>query len=287
MVTQFAPLALGWSTLCLAAKPLQPMLQFYEALGFSVVGGNADHGYVMLAHGTTELCLMSFLASNLPTLRGGDIPTLATELGQRGLEPFTLSGMDPTDASAERTSGYRRFDGASWPPEYVMDEAGNPLPAEGSGDFLLQDPDGHLLYFDTVPKERWRCLRGDAFASEGVTGKVADGQPDLGRAVLQLRVQNAQKSLDFYSRLGLVAEVTRPELGYVELATPQSSFRIGLNARSAAEDVLCFSGPDVRSAVERATARGLRFERPLIESEGELRALLRDPGSNLLCLRGS
>jgi catechol 2,3-dioxygenase-like lactoylglutathione lyase family enzyme len=281
--TSTPAMELGWFTLCMKSADIQRTLDFYGRLDFRVVGGNPEHGYAVLNNGRTHLTPMTFLPGPLLNFRGGDIVALAGELQRRGLRVFHAEGTNPTDEQARRP-GPRRYDPASWPASMHTGPDGAPLPIEGAGDFLIADPDGHLLYFDSVPVERARYRAGERFCSPGVTGEVAPGALDPGHLVVQLRVRDLAASREFYGRLGLAVQHEAPALGYLEMGNDLPiPFTVGLSA-GAPEDLLRFTCADVRRLVEVATGRGLRFETaPARQEDGAWAALLRDPdGSGLL-----
>jgi catechol 2,3-dioxygenase-like lactoylglutathione lyase family enzyme len=279
-------LELGWFTLCLKAGKYKEMLDFYRKLGFKNVGGQPEHGWATLANGATELAVMSFLQSNLINFRGGPIATLAAELERRGFHLFHQTQTDPTSPEA-RVHGPRSYDPAKWPAEFHTGKDGNLLSPEDAGDFLIEDPDGHLLLFDTVPVERMRYQAGDRFASDQVTGAYDEGQLRLGRFVLQLHVKDPAASRAFYERLGLHVTKEVPELGYVEMANDLPvPCTIGLNAKSAPCDVLCFDCEDLDGISASLVAQGLVFEMsPRAHPDGARIAMLRDPEGNTIFFR--
>ncbi|MCA9697693.1 MAG: VOC family protein [Myxococcales bacterium] len=286
-MTNSAPIQLGWFSLCLEAANFQETLDFYQALGFATVGGNAEHGYVILGNGPTQITVMSFLQANLICFRGGNVDAISGELAERGFTVYHQAGHDPTSPDGQRVPGRRRYDASSWPAKFHSDEDGNPLPLEGAGDFLIDDPGGHALYFDSVPVERVRYDAGEPSAVEGSTGAYDPDKPKLGRFVYQLRVTDPEASRAFYERLGLQAVKEIPEIGYVELSNGTTiPFTIGLNAKSAPSDVLYFDCEDLASIAAAAEAGGLKFEMPPTpHPDGATTAMLRDPEGNLLYFR--
>ena len=285
MPTAPPPLELGWFTLCLRTQAFDAMRAFYEALGFRLTGGQPEQGWAAMCSGTTELTLMSFLQRNLINLRGANVVALADTLAARGFAPFHSAGLDPT--APERTPGPRPFDAEKWPAEFSTDHRGQPITEPGAGDFLLADPDGNLLYFDSVPLERVRYAAGEQFAGEGITGELDPGQPQLGRCVLQLRVSDLDASRDFYQRLGLRVLESVPELGYIELGNELAvPLRIGLNGKSAAADVMLFDCANIDNVFTQLSGSGLEFNvHPTSLADGARVATLEDPEGNTLCIR--
>ena len=60
---------LGAFSVSLAVKDLQISKAFYEKLGFSDLGGNAEHGYLIMKNGDTVIGLfpVSYTHLTLPT----------------------------------------------------------------------------------------------------------------------------------------------------------------------------------------------------------------------------
>ncbi|MCH7471365.1 hypothetical protein IIA79_00225 [bacterium] len=240
------PLELGWFTLCLKASDLNATLDFYKKLSFEVVGGNPEHGYAVINNAHTELTPMGFLESNLLNFRGGNIPELAGELAGRGLELTHHGDNDPTKEAVEHIPGYKQYDPSKWPPEYNNDKDGNPLPYEDSGDFIIMDPDGNTLYFDSVPAERARYKAGNRFCAESVTGELNEGQLLLGNFTYCLNVKDISVSVDFYRELGLTLCEEHRGKGWAVLGYDEPSpFRLSLYQGHIKVNLLNFRGGDV------------------------------------------
>ena len=123
-------LLLGNLSICHKAADLQITLKFYEALGFRLRGGQPEHGWAALAlrdgpcHpealvDTPHLALFQgMIETNLLNWRGGNVPELAGALEARGVE-----FLKPLETQ------------------------------HGCDTFLIADPDGHVLMFDTCPGE--------------------------------------------------------------------------------------------------------------------------------------
>ena len=90
---------LGAFSVSLAVKDLHSSREFYEKLGFSAVGGNADEGWLMLRNGTTTLGLFQgMFEKNMLTFNPGwgqnrealtdfeDVRALQARLKQAGLD---------------------------------------------------------------------------------------------------------------------------------------------------------------------------------------------------------
>lgn len=107
---------LGHLDICLSVRDLGRSREFYEALGFATVDGSMDLGYLIVAKDQTRIGLYRHDEPNMLNFRGADITKLAAHLASRGL---------PVPA-----------------PDHE---------ADGSAGFSLRDPDGNLIYFNTLP----------------------------------------------------------------------------------------------------------------------------------------
>lgn len=89
---------LGAFSVSLAVKDLAASRAFYEALGFSAFGGDADHGYLIMKNGTTLIGLFQgMFEKNILTFNPGwdsdaqaldaytDIRKLQSELKSKGI----------------------------------------------------------------------------------------------------------------------------------------------------------------------------------------------------------
>lgn len=117
---------LGAFSVSLAVSNLKDSREFYERLGFAVVGGDADQGWLILRNGDTTLGLFhGMFESNILTFNPG--------WDQAGQE--TPSFTDVREIQARL-----KADGAALVSE-VEREA-------GPGSFVLTDPDGNVILFD-------------------------------------------------------------------------------------------------------------------------------------------
>lgn len=238
--------ALGWPTLCFAVKDLSATMEFCTALGFQQKGGDPAQGWVALAAGPVEVALMGSLSADMLNLRGGDVAALAAWLEGRGVPAFHIPGHDPS--AQTREAGPRAFNPAGWPDAWLNGPDGAPLPIEGSGDFLVEDPDGNRVYFDTVPAERARFAAGARFAGEQVDGSWAPGAPVLGQLRVQRRCQDRAAGEAFYEKLGLSVQRRDAQGSWMD-----GTFRVLLGA----EDALLFEGSGVQG--ERVDPEGRRW----------------------------
>lgn len=263
MTSQWNTMELGWFGPCLPARDLSKSLEFYRALGFEQVGGQVDQGWVVVNHGPTELTLMGFLNCPLVAFRGADIPGLAGALAERGLAPYHLEGMDPSDRNAKRHAGIRAFDAAGWPDSHTKDAEGKAFDASTSGDFLLEDPAGHLLYFDTVPVEQQRYRAGAGYAAEGSPAPLASDQPELGSLDLCVGTGDAASACrEFY------AAFAWPPCNSSDAWARWSPIARGpsglvLEKSSTTELVLKFRGARVHAIARRLASAGHNLERDL------------------------
>ena len=88
---------LGRFELALNVADLNASLTFYRRLGFDQINGSEDSGVAVIQSGNCRIALYKgYIAENLISFRGGDIPAIAEKARTEGLtfekEPF--SGPD-------------------------------------------------------------------------------------------------------------------------------------------------------------------------------------------------
>lgn len=118
---------LGAFSISLAVQDLAASRAFYEKLGFSTLGGNPEHGYLMLKNGDTVIGLFQkMFEKNLLTFNPGwdqsaqevdgftDVRALHAAVVAAGLEPVQATNLD----------------------------------GEGPASFVLVDPDGNPVLID-------------------------------------------------------------------------------------------------------------------------------------------
>lgn len=111
---------LGRFEYCLNVAELGRSLEFYRRLGFEMIGGVIDEGWVIIRHGDCTLGLFQgHIERNLLNFRGGDVFAIAEALRAAGLK---LS----KEAHPEE---------------------------DGSAAAEIFDPDGNCIYFNTFPGE--------------------------------------------------------------------------------------------------------------------------------------
>jgi len=118
---------LGAFSVSLAVKDLAKSRVFYEALGFSSMGGNADHGYLMMKSGTTIIGLFQgMFEDNILTFNPG------WDSDAKEVNPFT---------DVRAIQAHLKEQGIAFETEADADSTG---PAH----FILTDPDGNVVMFD-------------------------------------------------------------------------------------------------------------------------------------------
>ncbi len=119
---------LGAFSISLTVADLDASREFYEKLGFEVVGGAADQNYLILASGTTLIGLFHrMFDKNILTFN----PGLNNEMVE--VEPFT----DVREIQA-------KLEAAGIEIESKVD----PESAEGAAHITLIDPDGNPILID-------------------------------------------------------------------------------------------------------------------------------------------
>lgn len=107
---------LGHLDICFAVKNLPASLDFYQKLGFVVADGELKDGYVIVSQDQTRIGLYEYDAPNMLNFRGADLAKVADYLRSQGL---------PDVPNPENE-------------------------ADGSTGFSIKDPDGNLIYFNTL-----------------------------------------------------------------------------------------------------------------------------------------
>lgn len=117
----------GVFSISLAVKDLAASQTFYEALGFSVFDGDADHGYLIMKNGTTLIGLFQgMFEKNILTFNPG------WDSDAKALDSFT----DVRKLQAELKAKGIAF-------ESEADEA-----TTGPASFVVVDPDGNPILVD-------------------------------------------------------------------------------------------------------------------------------------------
>lgn len=120
---------LGAFSVSLAVKDLQVSKGFYEQLGFDSMGGDPEHGYLIMKNGTTLIGLFQgMFEGNILTFNPG-WDSSASEVN-----PFT----DVREIQAALTEAGIELN------ETLADDAGT----EGPAHIALVDPDGNAILID-------------------------------------------------------------------------------------------------------------------------------------------
>ncbi|RVT49320.1 VOC family protein [Rubrivivax albus] len=120
-------MSLGQFSISLAVKDLDASRAFYEKLGFTVFGGNAEHHYLIMKQGPTLIGLFQgMFEKNILTFNPG------WDADAQNVDPFT-----------DVRKWQRRLKDAGLEVLEEADEAGS-----GPAFFTLQDPDGNPILVD-------------------------------------------------------------------------------------------------------------------------------------------
>ena len=120
-------MSLGQFSISLAVKDLEASRAFYEKLGFTVFGGNAEHHYLIMKQGPTLIGLFQgMFEKNILTFNPG------WDADAQNVDPFT-----------DVRQWQRRLKAAGLALTEQTDEAGS-----GPGFFTLTDPDGNPILVD-------------------------------------------------------------------------------------------------------------------------------------------
>ena len=118
---------LGAFSVSLAVKDIAASRQFYEKLGFGVVGGDPSQGWQILRNGTTTIGLFQGMFE-------GNILTF---------NPGWDSDAQPLDSFTDVRDLQRQLRAAG-----VTFEQEAPEDTTGPASFILVDPDGNQIYVD-------------------------------------------------------------------------------------------------------------------------------------------
>lgn len=120
---------LGAFSVSLAVKDLAVSKAFYEKLGFAQMGGDAEHGFVIMKNGTTLIGLFQgMFEGNILTFNPG------WDSNAQAVNPFT----DVREVARHLTNaGIELGDG-------INDDAD----AEGPAHITITDPDGNAILID-------------------------------------------------------------------------------------------------------------------------------------------
>lgn len=111
---------LGWCDLCLNVHDIDRSQAFYESLGFRIVEGTAESGYLLMTNDRLRIALCEgHINSNMINFRGGNVEMIVDQLQSKGIEI----------------------------------ESGPTIEDDGSVGATVKDPDGNVIYFNTAPGE--------------------------------------------------------------------------------------------------------------------------------------
>jgi len=107
---------LGHLDICLSVRDINRSLNFYRGLGFTIVSGDPEGGYTIVAKDQTRIGLYEHDEPNMLNFRGANLDDVADYLRSNGLR-------DTPQPKVE---------------------------SDGSTGFTMSDPDGNLIYFNTA-----------------------------------------------------------------------------------------------------------------------------------------
>ncbi|GAB5520731.1 MAG: hypothetical protein RhofKO_29820 [Rhodothermales bacterium] len=117
----------GAFSLSLSVKDLQRSIEFYEGLGFALMGGNPEHGWAMLKNGPHNLGLFQdMFEGNILTFNPG------WDQDAQPIDPFT-DVRELQQTLLDMGYSFEKTADAS---------------TTGPAHFVLKDPDGNTIMFD-------------------------------------------------------------------------------------------------------------------------------------------
>ncbi len=206
---------LGWLVPCLAVRDLGASLDFYGKLDLVRYGGDPAQGWAMLRNRSIEIHLFQ-----------GHIPK--DGLNFRGSDPAAIRAM-----LADRGLGIA-----------------NDM---GERSFILHDPDGRDVFFDSTADETRAYFAGNPLTLPPA-GEPGQGEGlDLGNLTWSLACRSAEATASFYETLGFVREQGDSPQARIHLFRrdhpPAPGRRLGTTTLALFEripaDTLTFHGGDV------------------------------------------
>jgi catechol 2,3-dioxygenase-like lactoylglutathione lyase family enzyme len=236
---------LGYFETSLDVADIAASLAFYEKLGFERVDGGVDIRNVSLQKGNCRLGLyQGYLDPKRTQLIfwQGDIEAIAAELTAQGVEFFRGPNKDEHGAA-----------------------------------FMLIDPDGHPIY--AINLSVFHFPHPAHARPADATPRTAKGTgPRLGWFILSLAVQDLERSIGFYRKLGFDIFSRQDRSATLRHGDCTIGLYQGLIDLKPVE--LTFWQGDVYAIASNLMARGLVFERGPTTNAGEGAgdgAVLRDP----------
>ena len=118
----------GWFELCYDVVSCKIAFEYYQKLGFELVGGNIDKGHIVISDGSVRLSLFEEEA-------------IKSEFGL----PFLINYRS---ADIYKTYEDLKAKGVEFIQEAKLFQDGVSIDAK------TLDPDGNMIYFDTHPSEK-------------------------------------------------------------------------------------------------------------------------------------
>ena len=235
------PLDLGHPQLCMNAKDLPAQKRFYTRLGFAfdprVSFDPRPETSGVISQGRSVLAFLHWQSRPCINVRGPSIVETASELAKRGYA-VASSAIEETHVRGD-----------------------------GTGSFMVYDPDDHRLFFDTNAEERpiydaWKSgtlARGVGRHHEWNPEDVAEALP-LGQLVVCLGVTDLAASTSFYRGMGFSTLEETPVSTTLFSRPPRPNlYSFPLRLRKAPKPSYSFGFlcPDVQGVAQEIRARGV------------------------------
>ncbi|MBT5874613.1 MAG: VOC family protein [Candidatus Latescibacteria bacterium] len=201
------PIDLGYYVICLESDDVEKSAAFYRRLGFEVTGFNVPNEVRTLVQGHNQLAFFGFYQKPNVNFRGPDIPSLATELKGRGFEIVSCD----LEWDQERKCFISGGGG-------IKTEE-----ADECGSFMIFDPAGNDLFFNTNAGERApyeRSCTNPVFGGTDSWPKDFEARNvpvrfHLGQLAVDLRVTDVAECMRFYGELGFSLLAQTRETAYL------------------------------------------------------------------------
>jgi len=238
---------LGRFETSLDVRDIGTSLTFYQALGFRCVNGAVEIRTVTLRRGDCRLCLYQGYLQPARTqliFWQGDVLSIARDLIGKGLS----------------------F------------EAGHPRTADdGGASAMLIDPDGHPIYFITMPVN---FPNDPAYTHKSPPYRPRRLKPDkrLGWFELSLDVADVERSVAFYGKLGFRPVGTNDEGPGATLQNADCRIALCRGGLGPARARLTLRQGDIEAIGQNLLLEGLSFEEGPAQAEGAVASKrLKDP----------
>ncbi len=222
---------------------------FWEHIGFRQVDGKREENWAIMQNGTTEIGLFK-------------------GLGETGSVTLNFRGSD--------TGKFRSIAETNELP-FLNEGKSSP---DGSGSFIIRDPAGTPLFFDSTAEERQRYDAGHRLSVGDGNGELREGAPLIGNVTPCFFVDDVAACQTFYQHLGMQRVGGEMKHNWVALSDGWHTISLfGREHQGEFPDfIINFRGGDVQAIADRLKASGLTLDLDANEeSDGSMGCVISDP----------